>query len=58
MSEKKPKTKKKCEVSINCPYCQKGIIVKVTEKIIIPAEPATKEEIVDVTKDTQTRLND
>jgi len=55
MSGKKGKWK--LEKKFDCPQCGTKLEVKWKEETITPAVPADKEEIFEVSKDTQTDLD-
>ena len=50
--------KKKIKFSgkINCPYCNKSIVMEAGDEIITPSEPAEKKPFVIVKKDMQQKL--
>lgn len=54
-----PRNKKPKEVfnvSVECPYCGKRIVVKKTKTLLESAKPATYSEKTSVEKDSQTKL--
>ena len=44
------------EEKVNCPYCNKRIIIKKTKKLLEPSQKAEYDEKIVVTKDSQTEL--
>jgi len=52
------KEKLKHEIQGKCPWCNKKIITKVTERTLVAAVKAEKEVNYSIEKDTQKRLPD